>query len=92
MTAFFVGTFKSKMKITLGIIYSFGTFVLNLACFVFVVYQAQKCTNKFIESPKTTDVAMQKASKFPYPAITVCHNTKKWRKIYSETLVKCNLT
>ena len=80
------------MKITVGFIYNFVTFLLNLACFVFVLYQAQKCIDKFIKAPKTTDVSMQESWKYSYPAISVCYTNKIWRMNYYETLAKCNIT
>ena len=50
-----------------------STTFLTLACLAFVVFQAQKCIQKFNENPKSTDVSIEKAAKHNYPDFTFCH-------------------
>ena len=80
----------NRITISKGFIYNSVSFLLNLGCLAFVIYQTTKCIQKFIRGPKSTDVSMQEASLYPYPAITMCY--KDPGPIYNETLQKCNLS
>ena len=77
------------------------TILLTLSCLVFVVYQAQKCIQKFKDNPRSTDVSIEKAAKHDYPDLTFCHakiplfplsSTSGTSKLFSNKLEKCGLT
>ena len=76
------------------------TILLTLSCLVFVVYQAQKCIQKFKDNPRSTDVSIEKAAKHDYPDLTFCHakipllnsTTSGTTKLFSNKLKKCVLT
>ena len=76
------------------------TILLTLSCLVFVVYQAQKCIQKFKDNPRSTDVSIEKAAKHDYPDLTFCHakipllnsTTSGTTKLFSNKLKKCGLT
>ena len=71
-------------------IFDILSIVITLFCIGFVIYKGEECFSKYLENPKSTDVAIEHAHKHPYPAISICQND-----IYSNyegTLKKCNLT
>ena len=65
---------------------------LTLICLAFLIYQTTKCTFKFIDGKKGTDVSIADASKQTYPAITICPLIiYSENPAYVDNLQKCNL-
>ena len=63
--------------------------LINIACLIFVLYQAQKCVKKYLETLQTVDVSIEKASKHHYPELTFC---PKGTEVVIQKLRQCNLT
>ena len=82
-------TIWPKLLAKKGLAYKAFSLTWKIACIIFAAYQTHKCIRKFSEDPKTTDVAIEHASKHPYPAVSICYND--WGK-YSANLLGCNLT
>ena len=78
------------MEATKRSIFDFVSLIITLLCVSFVAYKAQECIAKYVSEPESTDVAIERASKHKYPAISICLNDID--SFYGETLVKCNLT
>ena len=68
----------------------FSKITIHFTCFVFVVYQAHKCINKYMNYPKASHVSIQDAGSQLYPEITFCRNLRN--SDYYNTLKDCNLT
>ena len=65
---------------------------VTLICLAFLIYQTTKCTYKFIDGKKGTDVSIADASKQTYPAITICPLIiYSENPAYVDNLQKCNL-
>ena len=77
-------------SITTQTIFDILTFAITIFCLGFVIYKGQECLVKFLDKPKSTDVSIQHAYKYPYPAITICHND--FYEIYEKRLTECNST
>ena len=72
----------------------FGVFdivshLITFACLIFVGFQSQKCIQKYLRNPKSTEVSIELASKHPYPDITLCRSDFE---VYDKNLENCNLS
>ena len=47
-------------------------YCIQITCFIFVAFQAYQCVKKYADWPQGTHASLQKASKYPYPDITIC--------------------
>ena len=63
--------------------------LINIACLIFVLYQAQKCVRKYVGILQSVDVSIERASKHQFPELTFC---PKGSKIVIQKLRGCNLT
>ena len=73
---------------------NFGVFagvshLITVACLIFVAFQTQKCIQKYLKNPKSTEVSIELASKHPYPDITLCRSDFE---LYDKNLENCNLS
>ena len=53
-------------------ILSFSSVCITSLCLVFVIWKSSKCLSKFFDKPQVTELSVQKAANFPFPAITIC--------------------
>ena len=63
---------------------------IQIACLIFVAFQAYQCVKKYADWPQGTHASLQKASKYPYPDITICPYPSNGH--FNATLENCNLT
>ena len=63
--------------------------LINIACLIFVLYQAQKCVRKYEGTFQSVDVSIERASKHQYPELTFC---PKGSQVVVQKLQRCNLT
>ena len=50
---------------------------VNGGCFAFVIWQAVKCINVYIDKPIGTRLKMEKSTDLTFPTITICGNEIK---------------
>ena len=62
--------------------------LISIICFTFVSYQGFKCWIKYSEVPRSTDVSIAKAHR--YPDVTICPRLRQYWN--GKKLYKCGLT
>ena len=60
---------QNKLK---NIFRTFIAYWINGLCLCFVIWHTFKCTTKYIEKPKGTEISMKESANLSFPAITVC--------------------
>ena len=68
----------------------FAKFKINLACFIFVIYQTHNCIEKYLDGPKGTASNIKRASLYPFTGISFC--AKPNNRVHVPVLQACNLT
>ena len=77
------------MKVS-TILASLAKLKINLACFIFVIYQTHNCVQKFLDGPRSTSSSIKHASLYPYTDISFCADP--YDKLIASKLKNCNLT
>ena len=55
----------------------FAACLCKWGCFAFVIWQAVKCINVYIDKPIGTRLKMEKSTDLTFPTITICGNEIK---------------